>query len=161
MKNLMRSLVPALALLAQGVSPACGQQPPKSVQDGKVDPLVIVSGDKQAKFDVELADSEPERNQGLMNRPTMPKEHGMLFDLGSTQQTGFFMKNTLIPLDMLFLDESGKVVAIASNARPHSLRTVSPGFAVRAVLELNGGLSKQMGFKVGDQVQHKLFKNVK
>lgn len=126
---------------------------------GPTEPLAIVSKDKTHQFKVELADTPKESELGLMNRSSMPKDHGMIFDFkGRVEPVNMWMKNTLIPLDMLFIDEKGVIVAIAENARPHSLRLVGPGFAVASVLELNGGLVKELGIKTGDKVQHKLFK---
>jgi uncharacterized membrane protein (UPF0127 family) len=153
----------AVPVLAQQPSPAptaAAPTPQVVVTPGPTQPLAVVSGTQRHAFQVELADSEAERNQGLMHRPSMGRDHGMIFDLGSTTVTGFYMKNTLIALDMLFLDEHGKVVAVAANARPGSLRTVSPGFPVRAVLEINGGLAGELGIKPGDTVQYPLFHNV-
>lgn len=131
-----------------------------AVKPGPVDPLVIVSGGKDLKFEAELADTEPKRNLGLMYRASMADNHSMIFDMGGPSDTGFWMKDCLISLDMLFLDAKGKVIAIAAQARPGSVRSVAPGFAYNAVLELNGGASKRLGIKVGDQVKHKLFKNI-
>jgi uncharacterized membrane protein (UPF0127 family) len=131
-----------------------------AVKPGPTDPLVIVSGGKELKFEAEIADTEPKRNLGLMFRASMADTHAMIFDMGGPSDTGFWMKDCLISLDMLFLDAKGRVIAIAAQARPGSVRSVAPGFAYNAVLELNGGASKRLGVKVGDVVKHKLFKNL-
>jgi uncharacterized membrane protein (UPF0127 family) len=136
---------------------AHAQLPPNPV--GPTEPLQIVSAGKTLPFKVEVADTPKESELGLMNRASMPKDHGMIFDFSPGRDVSMWMKNTLIPLDMLFIDDKGTIVAIAENARPGSLRLVGPGFSVYSVLELNGGVAKELGIKTGDKVQHKLFKN--
>ncbi len=121
-------------------------------------PLVIHTADgKNHAFTVELAQTEDEREYGLMNRPSMPADHGMLFDFGKDQPVYMWMKNTLIPLDMIFIDKAGHVAGIAARAVPESPEIVASPGAVRAVLELNGGAAEKMGLKVGDRVEHPMF----
>jgi hypothetical protein len=124
-----------------------------------LEPLSIVAaGGKTHAFQVEIADSPAETERGLMNRRELGADRGMLFDFGEPRETGMWMKNTLIPLDMLFIDTDGTVLAIAENARPHSERIISPGFPVKAVLEINGGKAAALGIRPGDRVQHRIFK---
>ena len=127
---------------------------------GPTDPLTIVSaGGKTHAFKVEMADTPEETERGLMFRASMPKDHGMIFDFRPSHEISMWMKNCLFPQDMLFLDEKGVVLAIAENARPGSTRLISPGFPIASVLELNGGIAKELGLKPGDRIQHKLFGN--
>jgi len=93
-----------------------------------------------------------------MFRESLPKDGGMLFDFGAPQQATIWMKNTLIPLDILFIDEDGDVVAIARNAVPQSLRLITPGVPVKGVLEINGGAAAEFGINPGDKVVHPMFK---
>ncbi|MEH6490220.1 DUF192 domain-containing protein [Hyphomonas oceanitis] len=123
-------------------------------------PLAIDNGDSVHKFTVELANDPEEIRVGLMNRAEMAPNAGMLFDLGEPREASFWMKNTLIPLDMLFLDTDGKIIAIARNTVPGSLRSIGPGVPVKAVLELNGGRSEALGIEPGDVVEHALFGNL-
>ena len=123
-------------------------------------PLEIDTGDSVHKFTVELADDPDEISTGLMARESLAPNAGMLFDFGQPRQANMWMKNTLIPLDMLFIAPDGKVLAVARNAVPGSLRTISPGVAVKAVLELNGGRCEALGIEPGDTVQHEVFGNV-
>ncbi|WP_371931447.1 DUF192 domain-containing protein [Roseovarius sp. MMSF_3359] len=123
------------------------------------DDKVTLRGDwGQASFTVELADDEAERNQGLMFRESMPKSAGMLFIYpGPSDRIGFWMKNTLIPLDMVFLDETGTVRRIHVNAIPHDERPIMGGPGIMAVLEINGGLAEVMGITEGSQMRHPAF----
>lgn len=122
-------------------------------------PLTIVSGDKTHEFQVEVADDQEERALGLMYREEMAPDHGMLFTYDQPQRTSVWMKNTLIPLDMLFLDSDGAVVAIAKNAEPGSLRTIDSGFRSKGFLEINGGQADVLAIKPGDIVRHKALGN--
>lgn len=122
-------------------------------------PLEIRSGDTTHSFTVEIADTPEAIQQGLMHRETLAPDAGMLFDFGETRPASMWMKNTLIPLDMLFILQDGKVVAIARNAQPHSLRSLSPGVPVRGVLEIPGGRARELGIEPGDTVLHPVFGN--
>lgn len=110
-----------------------------------------------ARFSVELADDPQERSLGLMNRETMPRSAGMLFVYEQPQRAVFWMKNTLIPLDMLFVAEDGTIEKIAERVPPRSLETVESDGPARAVLEINGGLSEQLGITPGSKVLYKAF----
>jgi uncharacterized membrane protein (UPF0127 family) len=157
----MKKLLSMAAVAGLLLFSACAHaQTPKN-PEGPADPLNIVSAGKTHVFKVELADTPQESDMGLMYRASMPKDHGMIFDFSTRNDAvSMWMKNTLIPLDMLFIDNTGVIVAIAENARPGSLRLVGPGFPVASVLELNGGVVQELGLKTGDKVQHKLFKNL-
>jgi len=147
------ALVPAFTLVLGAIamsSPAALAQ--------TLSPVTIKSGDKVHAFNVEIADNEEERQKGLMFRESLPEDGGMLFDFGNPQPATIWMKNTLIPLDILFIDTDGEVVAIARNAVPHSLRLISPGVPVKGVLEINGGAAAKLGIKPGDTVVHPMFK---
>jgi uncharacterized membrane protein (UPF0127 family) len=110
----------------------------------------------QAEFRVEIADDAGERNRGLMFRRELARFAGMLFVYPAPDSVSFWMKNTLIPLDMLFLDATGTVVKIHPDAIPQDLTAVFGGDSVQYVLEVNGGLTARLGIPVGAQMRHPL-----
>ena len=109
------------------------------------------------RYEVELADTPGARAKGLMYRRELGPRAGMLFDFGRDEIASMWMKNTFIPLDMVFADRSGVVRRIVRNARPRSLDTISSRVPVRAVLEVNGGEAERIGLAVGDRVRHPVF----
>ncbi|MBT2132581.1 DUF192 domain-containing protein [Aliiroseovarius lamellibrachiae] len=112
----------------------------------------------QAGFTVEVAQTHRDRAKGLMGRTEMPLGQGMLFVYPFAHEPAFWMKNTLIPLDMLFLTTDGRVAFIHKNAQPGDLTPVSGGKGVRYVLELNGGLAEKIGITVGSQLKSPFIK---
>jgi len=108
-------------------------------------------------FTVEIADTEQARERGLMFRKELPPGRGMLFDFHREQQVGFWMKNTLIPLDMIFIDGRGRIVSIAQDAKPMSEDVIMSGGQVRAVLEVDGGTARRLGIAPGDRVYNPIF----
>ena len=108
----------------------------------------------KARFAVEVADNASERGKGLMGRPSMPLSSGMLFVYHRTKPVSFWMRNTLIPLDIIFLDEDGTVVRVHHNAIPLDETPIPSGAPTRYVLEVNGGLAKALGITTGTELRH-------
>ncbi len=123
----------------------------------KVETLAIETAKGEQTFSVEVVRKEGERNRGLMFRHEMAADRGMLFDYDPPQEIAFWMKNTFIPLDIIFVGADGRIIRIAENTTPLSLERLPSGGAVRGVLEINGGLSAKLGIKPGDKVRHALF----
>ena len=121
--------------------------------------IFIETKNGQHRFAVELAHTPEQLSFGLMFRRALPRDAGMLFDYARPQRVAMWMKNTLIPLDMLFIDTSGRIVHIHQRAVPRSLETISSKVPVRGVLELNGGTVSRLGITRGDRVHHKIFGN--
>ncbi|HVY98989.1 MAG TPA: DUF192 domain-containing protein [Dongiaceae bacterium] len=117
-------------------------------------PLIIHAGGSAYKFEVELATTPAEREQGLMFRKTLAPNAGMLFLYPDEQPVAFWMKNTLIPLDMLFLRADGSIVRIAPNAVPLDETPIPSNAPVKAVLEVKGGTAAALGIKEGDKVDY-------
>src|SRR3954469_3138049 len=121
--------------------------------------LMIVAGGHDIKFEVDLATNDAERSRGLMFRKQLGAYEGMLFDFYQEMQVSFWMKNTLIPLDMVFIAADGTVKHVHANAVPLSTEAIPSLFPVRAVLEINGGSAALLGIKPGDTVKHPIFGN--
>lgn len=110
-----------------------------------------------ARFRVEVADDAAERAEGLMFREHLPASAGMLFVYEKPQSVSFWMRNTLIPLDMIFVDAAGKIAKIYENAVPLDETPIPGGDDIFAVLEINGGLSRRIGLAEGNVLQHPAF----
>ena len=108
----------------------------------------------QARFSVEVADTPSERSLGLMHRESMPRSAGMLFVYERPQPVSFWMRNTLIPLDMIFMDETGTVQHVHENAIPLDETGIRGGDAIQYVLEINGGLAGRLGIEEGSVLRH-------
>jgi uncharacterized protein len=149
-------LVLASSAFAQTAEPQ--QVAPQKAEPQKVEPqkieqkIEIASKGGTRLFTVELAVTDEQRARGLMFRKELPDGQGMLFDFKLEQEVGFWMKNTYIPLDMIFIRADGTIRRIAANTEPLSERTVASGGAVRYVLEVIGGTAKKLGIEPGDKV---------
>jgi uncharacterized membrane protein (UPF0127 family) len=146
-----RSLPTALAVLAMltsaaAAAPACD---PERIK--------ILAGPGSRTFSIEIAEDPAEQARGLMFRPALAADAGMLFVYQTPRPASFWMRNTMIPLDMIFIDDTGRIESIAERTDPYSERVSSSGSDVRAVLEINGGLSRELGIGPGDQVIHPAF----
>ena len=117
--------------------------------------LVEIRGPRgEVRFSIELADTPDERAYGLMNRPSLPSSSGMLFVYEEPQRVSFWMRNTLIPLDMIFTDARGVITRVHENARPHDETPIDGGAGVLTVLEINGGLARRLGIAPGSVLRH-------
>ncbi len=111
------------------------------------------------RFDVELATTREKQEQGLMHRKDLPEGDGMLFVWRMVKERKFWMFNTYIPLDIIFIAEDGRIQHIHPMAQPLDRSFITSGKPVRGVLEINGGLSDKLGISAGDYVHHSAFKN--
>jgi uncharacterized membrane protein (UPF0127 family) len=122
------------------------------------EPLVIVTRDgRRLPFTVEMAVSPEHQMIGLMFRPEVKPDEGMLFDWGSPRESSMWMRNTITSLDMVFIAADGRIHRIAERTVPLSLATVSSGGPVRATLELGAGVTERMDIRAGDRVLHRIF----
>lgn len=124
-----------------------------------LDRVTVQGGFGQAHFTVDVADEPAERSQGLMFVEEMPILGGMLFAYERPQRVSFWMKNTLIPLDLLFADDAGRITRVHPDAIPGDLSPIDGGEGVQFVLEVNGGLAARLGIAEGDALQHPLIPN--
>lgn len=150
-----------LALLALAPSAACQAAPPVAEAGAELGrspagleqvALTIVSGAKTHRFTVEVARTAAEQSYGMMNRTQLAPDRGMIFPYDPPQAVAFWMKDTLIPLDIIFIAPGGTILNIAKNTVPLSLDEVPSAGPVEAVLELAGGRSAELGLKPGDRV---------
>ena len=119
--------------------------------------LTIASASGPHKFTVEVATTPGQMEQGLMFRRSLAADAGMIFDYGVPSLAAMWMKNTLIPLDMLFVDQHGRIINIHERAVPGSLEPIAAAAPARAVIELNGGTAARLGIKPGDRVIFPIF----
>lgn len=155
--SLIATVTAAIMLLTGAVAGA--QQTDTSVEGEPmrlpVDPasLVVTTDAGERKFTIEVADDDRERSAGLMFRTDLDDTHGMLFVFEQTRRVAFWMKNTPLPLDLVFIGEEGEVVSVM-NGVPFSTAPISPDAPVRFVLELNEGTAQKAGIAEGDRVSH-------
>ena len=141
-----------LAQTGQAQSAAQAELPKEKLE-------IITRDGKVHDFNVEMALRPDQQTVGLMFRPSVPTDGGMLFDWHGERQSQMWMKNTVAPLDMVFIGADGKVRAIAENTVPQSLATIDSRLPVRATLELAAGTTAKMDIRVGDTVKQRIFGN--
>lgn len=127
-------------------------------QTGVFEPLTLITSAGRHVFQVEVMRNDEQRARGLMFRRQMAADRGMLFDFERELPVSMWMKNTYLPLDMVFIDRRGRIVNIAENTEPLSERTIPSSGPVLGVLELNAGTARRIGLKAGDIVEHSMFR---
>ncbi|MCS6877447.1 MAG: DUF192 domain-containing protein [Geminicoccaceae bacterium] len=147
----------AFLLTAAGILGAASGGPAASESRKPLEPLQILTRRGIEQFLVELVATPEELARGLMFRTELPERQGMLFDFGTEQPVFFWMRNTFIPLDMLFIGADGVIRHLHENAVPLSEEIIPSRYPVRAVLEINGGLARRLGIRAGDRVRHRIF----
>jgi len=146
------------ALFVALAAPAVAQTSKDDVVDfGTPVLLTIVSEDSTHTFSIERAITLDQQARGMMFRESMEPDSGMLFEFDEPKIATIWMKNTPLPLDIIFVRSNGKILKIEHMAQPYKLRSASSEAIVAAVLELQGGRSKDLGIKPGDIVQHEFF----
>jgi uncharacterized membrane protein (UPF0127 family) len=147
-------LAALLAPVASHAQPGVDRPQPKLREE----PLVIVGRDgTRHAFRVEMAVRPEDQTIGMMFRASMEPDEGMLFDWGQSRQSAMWMRNTLIPLDMVFIAADGRIHHIHERAVPQSLATIDSRGPVRATLELQGGAAERLNLRIGDRVEHPIF----
>lgn len=149
----------AAAALAFSLSAQAADTAPPANPTLPMQTIVIDSDHGPAKFLVEVAADSATQERGLMFRKTMAPNAGMLFDFRQLVMTTFWMKNTILPLDMLFIRPDGSISSIAANTTPYSTQPIPSAEPVRAVLEINGGRAAQLGIEPGERVHAAIFNN--
>lgn len=156
-----KTLIAAVILVLSACSPNASEAAPGSTQAAPsvhpvsgltVIPLTVTSGDKVHVFRVEVARTAQQQARGLMFRTAMGADEGMLFPMNPPRGASFWMRNTVIPLDLIFVGVDGRISNIAANAIPYDESPLRSAGLVTAVLELNGGRAAELGLKAGDKV---------
>jgi uncharacterized membrane protein (UPF0127 family) len=147
-------LMTALAAASAVLVILCANPPARAAS---IQPLEIATKSGVQVFSVEMATTEEEKTTGLMYRKELPDGKGMLFDFSPEQQISMWMKNTYIPLDMIFIRADGRILRIAENTEPLSTRIISSGGLAKGVLEVIAGTAQKYGIQPGDRVAHPLF----
>lgn len=157
MRNMTGMTARGLALLWLGLllPLAAGCQEVKPLQQSML--VIETAAGKRIHYAVELAVTPAQQSRGLMHRESMAENRGMLFLYEPQQHVIFWMKNTLLSLDMLFIDGDGRIVNIRERAEPLSTRRLPSEVPVRGVLELNAGQVEKHGIRIGDRVRHPAF----
>jgi uncharacterized protein len=130
---------------------------PQDANGDPLEPLTVVTSTGEHRFMVEIADDAAERARGLMERPPLADDRGMLFQFPDVAERGFWMHNTPSPLDIIYIDPRGRIVSIAKNAAPNSDAVIPSNGPASGVLELRGGRADEIGAKPGDVVRHPFF----
>ena len=148
------SQTPAAAASAPAKAPigAVGEAP------AGFEALETVTPSGRTRFFVEIADNDAERERGLMFRKSLAPDRGMLFDFKTPREVAFWMKNTLIPLDIIYIRTDGTILSIARNTTPLSEAPIPSGGPVVGVLELAGGRTGEISLMPGDRIEHRIFK---
>lgn len=146
-----------LALVAYTAPAAMAQPADGQPQSLPTEKLTIETRQGRFDFDVEIADEPGEQQIGLMYRKEMPPRHGMLFEFGQPRPVSMWMRNTFLPLDMVFVRPDGTVARVAERTEPFSETIIASGEPVSHVLELNAGISRLIGLKAGDRLLHPSF----
>jgi uncharacterized membrane protein (UPF0127 family) len=152
--NAMRALA---ALAALG---ACAQPEgvsPRQEAGAETERLTIDTRNGPVHFTVEIADDEAERNRGLMFRESLADDQGMLFHFQQPEYASFWMRNTLISLDIIFIGTDGRILNIADHTTPHSEESIPAAGLTRGVLEIRAGRAEELGIRPGDHVRHRIF----
>jgi uncharacterized protein len=148
--------------LALVLSVAACAQPEKSGADAApaaapTEQLTIDTATGPVRLEVEIADTDAERARGLMFRESMADNHGMLFDFPVPEQASFWMRNTVMSLDIIFIGVDGRILNIADHATPYSDDPIPAAGLTRGVLEIRAGRAEALGIHAGDRVHHRIF----
>ncbi|MDQ0468683.1 DUF192 domain-containing protein [Labrys wisconsinensis] len=126
-------------------------------EDGVFEPLTIVTKTGRHDFQVEVMRTDEEHARGMMFRRSLASDRGMLFQFKTEQETSFWMQNTYVPLDMIFIKADGRVHRVEANAEPLSTQSIPSGAPVLAVLEVLAGTAKRLDIEPGDKVEQAMF----
>lgn len=152
-----RSIWAAAMVAVLAVAGACARQGPTDAAGRPLEPLSLVTASGEHRFLVEIADTEESRARGLMFRPPLEDDRGMLFQFPDVAERGFYMRNTPSSLDILYIGPDGRIVSIARHTTPYSEAIIPSNGPAKGVLELRAGRAEEIGAQPGDRVRHPFF----
>jgi len=155
-RNLSASALAGLVLFVGACAP--GKSVPVDQAGRALEALTITTSSGAHAFMVEIADNDASRERGLMYRPPLADDRGMLFEFPTAKEQSFWMRNTPSSLDILYIDPKGQIVSISTHATPYSEVPIPSNGAANGVLELRAGRADEIGAKPGDTVKHNFFK---
>ncbi len=159
-RAVMLGLLAGALLSVWGFAPLAPASGADTTTRGPLEPLALETQSGVHAIEVEIARTPEQRAVGLMYRTELAPDRGMLFDFGTTRPITMWMKNTLIPLDMFFVDHAGRIVGIAAKTTPLSEQRIRSGKPVRFVLEMIGGSAARLAANPGDHLRHPVFDRV-
>lgn len=159
-RRLLLSAAVALALSGNACAQNASQVAPRDEAGNPLEALTIVTQSGEHAFWVEIADTDEARQRGLMFRDPLPDDRGMLFQFPDMAERGFWMENTPSSLDIVYIDDTGRIVSIARHTTPFSRATIPSYGPARGVLEVRAGRTEEIGARPGDAVRHPFFGNV-
>lgn len=154
---LNRRLILSLAVVALATAACASEKPPLDPRGEPMEPLTIVTDSGRHTFWMEIADDDAERQRGLMFRPPLPDDQGMLFKFPDAAERGFWMRNTPSSLDIIYVAADGRIVSIARHTTPFSDGIYPSNGPATGVVELRAGRAEEIGAEPGDRVEHPHF----
>ena len=158
-RRFLLSAAAALALTGTACAQNASQGAPRDEAGNPLEALTVVTASGEHAFWVEIADDEAERARGLMFRDPLADDRGMLFQFPDMAERGFWMENTPSSLDIVYIDDTGRIVSIARHTTPFSRATVPSYGPAKGVLEVRAGRTEEIGARPGDTVRHPFFNN--
>lgn len=158
-RRFLLSAAVALALTGTACAQNASQAAPRDEAGNPLEALTIVTESGEHAFWVEIADDEQERARGLMFRDPLPDDRGMLFQFPDMAERGFWMENTPSSLDIVYIDDAGRIVSIARHTTPFSRANIPSYGPAKGVLEVRAGRTEEIGARPGDTVRHPFFNN--
>jgi uncharacterized membrane protein (UPF0127 family) len=154
--NLVRAAFLGVVVSLGACAPVNAESGASIGPNAPTEELIVETANGPVRLNVEIADDEAERNHGLMYRETLPDDRGMLFDFPERERAIFWMRNTPLSLDIIFIGSDGRILNIADHTTPYSDAPVPSIGPTRAVLELKAGRAEALGIRPGDRVRHRI-----
>lgn len=154
--SMVRATALGVLISLSACAPVNAQSGASIGPDAPTEELIVETANGPVRLNVEIADDEAERNHGLMFRESLPDDRGMLFDFPERERAVFWMRNTPLSLDIIFIGADGRIINIADHTTPYSDAPIPSAGPTRAVLEIRAGRAEALGIRPGDRVRHRI-----